>query len=89
MKRCKKITGWTDYPIEELGDKPGELAPVRHVTVLHYDGDKYIYVQTDCGEVTSFKAGYLYAKAGRMGEVPVVKQAKLGRGIYTYDPYAD
>ena len=62
---------WTDYPIIELGDISGSEAPVREVVVTGYDGDKYAYVTVD-GVETSFKAGYLYSKAGRYGEVPWV-----------------
>jgi hypothetical protein len=43
MKKVNKITGWTDYPFAELGDNISH-APIRHVQVLDYDGDKYIIV---------------------------------------------
>ena len=61
--------GWTDYPIMELGDIEGQIAPVREVEVFHYDGDKYAYVVVG-GHRTSFKRGYIYSEPGRLGEVP-------------------
>ena len=60
---------WTDYPIEELGDTPGMLAPIRQVTLLSYDGDKYVKVEV-AGIKTEFKSGYLYTEAGRFHYVP-------------------
>ena len=47
MKRCKNITCWTDYPFTELGDISGKKAPIRHVHVTSYDGDKYATVIVD------------------------------------------
>ena len=44
MKKVDKITGWTDYPFTELGDIEFQPAPIRHVQVLDYDGDKYVTV---------------------------------------------
>lgn len=44
MKKVKHITCWTDYPFVELGDAPGKPAPIRHVNVYSYDGNKYARV---------------------------------------------
>ncbi len=80
MKRCRNITGWTDYPFEALGDKPGEIAPIRQVNVLSYDGNKYVKVSfKDSGDVETFKAGYLYGQRGRCGQVPAINRRKLER----------
>ena len=48
----------TDYPFQELGDVPGKVGPVRQVTVLSYDGDKYARILVE-GFVLEVKAGYL------------------------------
>lgn len=61
------ISGWTDYPIVELGDIPGEVAPIREAIATSFDGDKYIEA-TVGGVHTSFKAGYFYRNYGRAGE---------------------
>jgi hypothetical protein len=65
------MKAWTDYPITALGDDEGKRAPVRECEVLRYDGDKYADVLVG-GVETSFKAGYLYSKPGRCGEVPTI-----------------
>lgn len=78
MKRCKTITCWTDYPFVELGDAPGKQAPIRHVNVISYDGDKYAKISfADCGDVLEVKAGYLYRHAGRYSRVKTVNRRKL------------
>lgn len=78
MKRCKVITGWTDYPFVELGDEPYKAAPIRHVNVISYDGDKYLTVSfADNGSRLSMKAGYLYRKRGRYGQVACIRRRKL------------
>lgn len=62
---------WTDYPFVELGDEPGQPAPIRAAKLLGWDGDKYVRIQ--CGDLqTSIKAGYLYMAPGRCGDVPRV-----------------
>lgn len=64
------MKAWTDYPIVELGDTPGQAAPIRECKALGYDGDKYVSVGVG-GIETSFEAGYLYKEPGRCGEVEV------------------
>lgn len=59
MKKSNNITCWTDYPFEELGDTPNEEAPIRHVRVMHFDGNKYaivgfIGVEPKVGHVVMF-----------------------------------
>ena len=63
---------YTDYPFKELGDEPYRKAPIRKVSVLSWDGDKYCRIIVD-GFETEVKAGYLYTSYGRYGEVPSVK----------------
>lgn len=80
MKRCKTITCWTDYPFEQLGDKPYQRVPIRHVCVVSYDGNKYAKVLfSDCGDLLEVKAGYLYRRCGRLHQVKPVNQRKLER----------
>lgn len=78
MKKVKVLTCWTDYPFVELGDTPGQLAPVRHVNVISYDHNKYVRVSFEhCGDHLDVKSGYLYSKRGRYGQVPVVNRRKI------------
>jgi hypothetical protein len=64
---------WTDYPIAELGDAPGRAAPIRSVRLVSYDGDKYVRVLVDGLRAdVEIKAGYVYIKPGRCGEVPSI-----------------
>lgn len=72
------MRAWTDYPIVELGDTPGQEAPIREVTVLGWDGNKYAEVEVE-GVRTSFKAGYLYLRPGRIASQGFVT---LGGRIY-------
>ena len=82
MRQCRRITCWTDYPFEELGDTAGQKAPIRHVTVLSYDGNKYATVSLDGYDVTSsVKAGYLYRRCGRLGQVKQINRRKLERMV--------
>ncbi|MDE2106871.1 MAG: hypothetical protein KGL39_57175, partial [Patescibacteria group bacterium] len=70
------MKAWTDYPIERLGDKPGEFAPVRQCNVLSYDQDKYVWIEVE-GLREEIKAGYCYMKPGRCGEVPPLNRRLL------------
>jgi hypothetical protein len=70
------MKAWTDYPIASCGDEPGKLAPVRECEVLSYDGNKYCVVRISVVR-TEIKAGYLYSKPGRQGEVPVIDTSKI------------
>ena len=89
MKRCTHITGWTDYPFVELGDISGQQAPIRHITVVRYDGNKYADVITDCGHALSIKAGYIYGQRGRCGDVPGISRRKLERMVMKHVPAKD
>lgn len=65
------MKAWTDYPITSLGDIAGQPAPVRPCDVLSYDGNKYcVCIVGDVRE--TIKAGYLYTREGRYGEVPPI-----------------
>lgn len=80
MKKVKHITGWTDYPFEELGDTPGKPAPIRHINVVSYDGDKYAVVSFEkSGDFLSVKIGYLYSQPGRYGQVKPINRRKIER----------
>jgi hypothetical protein len=75
MKACS-IKAYTDYPIERLGDIPYQLAPIRKIKVLSYDGDKYCMIKVD-GYYEEIKAGYIYLQPGRAGKVPSIDQSLL------------
>ena len=80
MKKVKHLTCWTDYPFVELGDEPGKPAPIRHVNIIDYDGDKYATVSFErCGDFLSLKTGYLYSQPGRYGQVKCVNPRKIER----------
>ena len=70
------MKAWTDYPIAELGDTPGQEAPVRECEVISYDGDKYCDVIVN-GVRLSIKCGYLYSAPGRFDEAPRVRERAL------------
>ncbi len=61
------MKAFTDYPIVELCDAPGLVAPIREVRILSYDGNKYCVVLVE-GITTEIKSGYLYWEFGRTGE---------------------
>lgn len=88
-KNIRHVTGWTDYPIQALGDKPGERAPIRHVEVIAYDGDKYITVEVigQPGAIQNMKRGYLYRKPGRYDQVKTINGDKI-RHAFGYDSMA-
>ena len=62
------MKAFTDYPFDFLGDADGEVAPIRQVKVLSYDGDKRCKIVVE-GVETEIKRGYIYKTAGRCGEV--------------------
>lgn len=72
------MKAWTDYPFTWLGDISGQLAPVREIEVLSYDGDKYCRVSVE-NKVDEIKAGYVYQQEGRYGEVPNLTVAQLNQ----------
>lgn len=53
-------TWWTGYPFAELGDPAGHSAPIREVTLLEWDRDKYAHVRLPDGQETTVKTGYLF-----------------------------
>lgn len=79
MKRVKSFTCWTDYPFESLGDLTYQVAPIRNVKVIGYDGDKYARVELPNGDVDEIKAGYLYSIPTMCGTKKVVNRRKLER----------
>ncbi len=78
MKRCSNVNGWTDYPFTRLGDVAHTKAPIRHVEVIKYDGNKYATVLVE-GLITSIKWAYIYQRAGRLGQVKTINRRKLER----------
>lgn len=70
------MKAWTDYPFAEFGDLEGQLAPIREVKLLSYDGDKYITVQYQ-GVTKDIKRGYVYMERGRCGRVPALNRRVL------------
>ena len=79
MKRCGPFSCWTDYPFVQLGDTPGQQAPMRQVWVMSYDGDKRATVSLPGLHIVEIKGGYLYRKRGRYGQVKTVNRRKLER----------
>lgn len=77
MKR--RLYGWTDYPITELGDACLPVAPVRPVVILDYDGDKYATVMVGDAPVMQIKRGYIYRRKGRAGEVSCFSHNQMMR----------
>lgn len=85
------MKAWTDYPFTWLGDTAGQEAPVREIEVLSYDANKYCRIMIS-DEEDEIKAGYIYQREGRCGEVPtitrrqlamLVHNAKLNSGAHT------
>ena len=71
------MKAWTDYPFTNLGDKPNEVAPVREIEVLSYDGDKYCRVKFAGEFEEEIKSGYIYQYEGRHGDVPHLTRNQL------------
>lgn len=70
------VKAWTDYPIIQLGDVGGQLAPIRLCDVLSYDGSLYCRIRV--GDVyETVKHCYLYKKRGRVGKVPRLSNAQF------------
>lgn len=56
---------YTDYPFTELGDTQYTKSPVRQITFLKYDGDKYCDIKFGDKEL-SVKSAYIYNTPQRM-----------------------
>ena len=67
---------WTDYPFTKLGDRSGELAPIRKIEVLAYDRSKYCKIRV-MGIEEEIKSGYIYTKPGRVTKVPSISRNTL------------
>jgi hypothetical protein len=72
------MIAYTDYPIAQLGDEPGRLAPMRECMVISYDYDKYCKIRV-LGVITEIKAGYIYKTSGRFGKAEPINPNKLPR----------
>jgi len=71
------VQAWTDYPITELGDIPGKIAPIRLCRVLAYDRNKYCVIRIGELTVSGIKRCYLYKRRGRVSRVPVLGDRQL------------
>jgi len=69
-------TAYTDYPILELCDEPGQPAPIREVYVVSYDGDKYVTIRAE-GVTVSVKRSYVYSASGRRPDATPVSDEFL------------
>lgn len=74
IRESRAVKAWTDYPIIELGDRPGEEAPIRECWVLAaYRNSRYLFVYLDeLARFTEIKHCYVYRSPGRYGEVKAV-----------------
>ena len=70
------MRAWTDYPIRELGDEDGKLAPIRLVNVISYDRAKYCLIEV-AGAREFVKRAYLYKQRGRLGGARHVSDRQL------------
>jgi len=71
------LRGYTDSPIIELGDKPGELAPIRAVEAIYYDGRRKLITIAFGGLTFEIKAARFYKESGRAGEVKSYMHGEL------------
>lgn len=84
------MIAYTDYPLVHLGDVSGQVAPIRKVKIISFDGNKYCNVCIDVGFVedgylhsfTSIKSGYIYSEPGHYGEVSAIDKKQLAKLIY-------
>jgi len=72
---------WTDYPFTELGDEGGKIAPIREITILEWDRNKYVKIIVE-GIQEEIKAGYIYTQPGRCGKVPSVSFPRKHIDLY-------
>lgn len=79
------MKAYTDYPFEILGDKPYCMAPIREVTMLSYDGNKYVEISVDertvdqDGYPLTVKSGYLFSDSKMRTPVTPEELSKLRR----------
>ena len=71
-----KIKAYTDYPFTQLGDIPGQSAPIREIEVISYDGGLYCEIIVD--DISEYiKNGYIYQESGLFGAVPCITKEQL------------
>lgn len=73
------MKAYTDYPVTELGDIAGKIAPIREVEIIAYDKSLYCTIIVE-GVEKDVKSGYIYTESGRYGEVlcvPIDQLEKL------------
>jgi hypothetical protein len=80
------MKAYTDYPIFQLGDVPGDLAPVRECEIIAYDQDKYCKIIVE-GVLDEVKYCYMYKTAGRFREVEAftIKELTLLTSLWGID----
>ena len=85
----QQVLAFTDMPFEVLGDIPHQVAPIRQIELLAYDGDKYVTARS--GEhIVELKSGYVYTEQGRCGNVDTISYDILNALPSEYDgPVAD
>lgn len=70
--------GFTDYPFSDVGDVPGEKAPIRLCWIVGWDRNKYATIQVvGIEHLQQVKYGYIYKAPGRLGEVESYTVAEL------------
>jgi hypothetical protein len=89
MSKTEMISAYTDYPIhniyDDINDTDPVLAPIRKITILTYDRDKYcdvlvFFTDTDGDPramVTEIKAGYCYKNEARLDEAVLFSHDEL------------
>lgn len=78
------ILAYTDMPFEELGDKPYQVAPIRQIELLAYDGNKYVTARNG-GVVIKLKSGYVYTEQRRCSDAERVSYEVLDTLPFTWD----
>jgi hypothetical protein len=66
-----------DSPLIELGDDPAELAPIRAVEAIRYNGHRKRITIVFGGLAFEIKASRFYKESGRVGEVKAYKREEL------------
>lgn len=69
---------YTDYSFVELGDTPNQEAPIREVSIVKYDGNKYCDILVE-GRSFNIKMGYIYPERRRFDPKFYWSDKHLGR----------
>lgn len=79
-EEIKMTNFYTDYPILELGDKSGEIAPIRPCKITKEGKGKYCDIEVE-GIKTSIKKCYIYRTPNRCGEVPNYQNVRININV--------